>query len=101
MPTRTSLASILAFATLVCAAPAQTDLVGWGLHRFDSRWSDEVYTSVAAGLEHTLARRPNGSLAIMGQNSNSQAIPPLLPAGKEFVEIVGGLRHSASLCNDG
>lgn len=62
------------------SASAQSSLRGWGAQAFDSAWNGESFAAIAAGAEHTLARRSDGSLAAWGNNQYGQCDVPALPA---------------------
>ena len=70
----------LAAALLVSSATAQTRVVGWGGSLFDSGWSSESFTEIAAGHDHTLARRGNGEWVAWGNNGSGQSNLPAPPA---------------------
>ncbi|MEO6708765.1 MAG: hypothetical protein ABIP42_04260, partial [Planctomycetota bacterium] len=82
-------------------ARAQSGIFGWGQRVFDSRWNGEAFAQVAAGSNHTLGLRANGSIAAWGDNLNGECnlLPP--PAGLACLEVRGGDKHSLARLSDG
>ena len=96
----------LAIAGLAClvlpgTARAQSHVVGWGSLVFDSRWNDEPFVEIAAGGNHTVARRSDGSVVAWGSNSWGQCNVPVLPIGLAYVAIAAGGRHTVARRSDG
>ncbi|MHC4302183.1 MAG: hypothetical protein ACYS7Y_33405 [Planctomycetota bacterium] len=50
--------------------------------------------AIAAGEEHSLALRADGSVVGWGWNANGRATPP---AGNDFVAISAGYSHSLAI----
>jgi alpha-tubulin suppressor-like RCC1 family protein len=83
------------FRTLLCAlgaslcgvavAPAQSGIVGWGAHRFDSHWNSETFVGISAGGYDTAAFRSNGTVTAWGKSLYNQCYPPALPSGLAYV----------------
>jgi len=66
------LLSLLACTALSAReALAQTRSIGWGIEVFDSSFSGEHFTTLAAATRHTLAVRGNGTIAAFGFNGSS------------------------------
>ena len=60
------------------------------------------YVEVAAGRDHSLARRSDGSVVAWGDNSNNgQCNVPPLPPGLSYVQIVAGRLSSLARRSDG
>src|SRR5690349_98785 len=86
----TLLALALAHAGITGDAAAQSNIVGWGEQRFDSRWSTEPFAAIRGGGRMTAALRGNGSAVVWGSNSYQQCNVPVLPAGLAYVELAAG-----------
>src|SRR5690349_20810050 len=63
-----TLFAALALAALAVPSLAQSELVGWGLLRFDSSWSQGPYTRVRAAWANSTGVRPDGSAHAWGIN---------------------------------
>ncbi|MEP7361591.1 MAG: hypothetical protein ABI744_08430, partial [Chloroflexota bacterium] len=95
------LASCTALLGAMSEARAQSGIFGWGQRVFDSRWNNESFVQVAAGSNHTLALRGDGSIAAWGDNLNSECNVPAPPAGLSYLEVRGGDKHSLARLSDG
>ena len=82
-------------------AEAQSGIVGWGDLVVNSAWSQEPYVEVAAGYDHSLARRSDGSVVAWGYNNRGQCNVPALPPGLTYVELSAGFGHSLARRSDG
>src|SRR6185295_17688406 len=60
-----------------------------------------AYVKIAAGFEHSLAIRSDGSVVAWGRNDRCQSNVPELGAGVEFVEVAAGLKHTLARRSDG
>src|SRR5262245_24999889 len=80
------------FLSALVGAPARTQehLITWGRMVTDSRLHEEPFIAVAAGREHTVASRGDGTLVAWGDNVAGQSKVPELPAGLTYVEISAG-----------
>src|SRR6188472_907431 len=94
---------IAALACLVLhgTIEAQSYVKGWGSRVFDSRWMVQANVEVAAGGQHTVARRVDGSVVAWGFNDYGQCDVPALSAGLSYVEVAAGAFHSAARRSDG
>src|SRR6185436_6901006 len=103
------LLGVIAALALCCAAlvraqasaMAQSEVVGWGSQVVNSAWNHEAFVAVAAGEEHTVALRSNGSVVAWGGNQFGECNVPDLPAGITYSAIAAGLRHTVALRSDG
>ncbi|HVS08805.1 MAG TPA: hypothetical protein VMS76_02950, partial [Planctomycetota bacterium] len=59
------------------------------------------YVEVAAGGEHTVARRSEGSVVAWGDNTYGQCNVPALPGGLTYVEVAAGWFHTVARRSDG
>ena len=101
--------TLLATATLAVPTATQSGVIGWGETVTNSAWTRDRYQALAAGWEHTLGLRVDGTLVAWGDNRGNEPrtpigqcsdIPPL-PAGLTYIAASGGIRHSAALRSDG
>jgi hypothetical protein len=60
-----------------------------------------VYVDVAAGWEHNVARRSDGSAVAWGRNDYGQCNVPALPSGLTYVEVTASYGFSAAVRSDG
>lgn len=68
---------------------------GWGTMAVDSNAIIRSrFTAIAAGYEHSLAMKSDGSIVAWGQNNYGQATPP---DGNDFLAIAAGEEHSLAL----
>jgi hypothetical protein len=83
------------------ATPIPGELVGWG-------WNDNGQTTVpagndfvdvAAGADHGLAMKTDGSLVAWGRDTEGQVTN--VPAGNDFAAIAAGDFHNLALKSDG
>jgi alpha-tubulin suppressor-like RCC1 family protein len=93
----------IGLALLGVARPgvAQSEIKGWGLRVFDSRWNDEHFVEISAGRSHTVARRSDGSVVAWGDNLQRLCIVPPLPPGLSYIQIAAGGLHTIALRSDG
>jgi alpha-tubulin suppressor-like RCC1 family protein len=63
---------------------------GWGTQVVDSRFHRQSFVRVAAGDAHTLALRPDGTIAAFGDNGDRECDVPPLPAGVTYVDFAAG-----------
>src|SRR6188472_2589098 len=92
----------LACLVLTGTARAQSNVRGWGQTVFDSGWSSETaFVEVAAGENHTVARRSDGSVVAWGDNNYGQCNVPTLPAGLTYIGAAAGAAHTVALRSDG
>ena len=59
------------------------------------------FVEVAAGGQHTVARRSDGSVVAWGDNDYGQCNVPALPAGLTYVEVAAGVAHTVARRSDG
>jgi probable HAF family extracellular repeat protein len=78
------------------AAPIAGSLVGWGAQTNVPAGYD--FVAVAAGYDHSLALRSDGSLAGWGSDYLGATN---VPAGNDFVAIAAGYYYSLALKSDG
>ena len=57
--------------------------------------------AVSAGCEHSLALKSNGQIVAWGDNTYGQLNVPSLPAGRKWIAIGAGERHSVGVANGG
>jgi len=104
-----SLFSALALLSLRTPASAQAGVVGWGEMVTHTAWSTDRYLAIAAGTQHTVAVRTDGTVVAWGDNRGNEPdqasgqcsdIPPL-PRGLSYVQVAAGLKHSVALRSDG
>ncbi|HTF90904.1 MAG TPA: DNA methyltransferase [Planctomycetota bacterium] len=60
-----------------------------------------VYVEIAAGYDHSLAVRSDGSIVAWGANSKGQCNVPALPAGLTYVRVASASWHSLAIRSDG
>jgi hypothetical protein len=60
-----------------------------------------TYVEIAAGQQHFLARRSDGSVVAWGRNDFGQCNVPPLPAGLSYVDVEAGKNHSVARRSDG
>ena len=60
--------------------------------------SGNDFNAIAAGLQHSIALKTDGSIVGWGLNDYNQASPP---DGNDFVAIAAGFEHSIALKRDG
>ncbi len=106
MPSARALrAKLLLLAAVVWAtstsAVCQSRVVGWGAIQFDGDWNSETFVEVAAGQNHTLARRADGAAVAWGSNLSFKSVVPLLPPGGAYIQLSGGVDHTVALHSDG
>jgi len=90
--------SILICTMLISICPADA-IIGWGSQRIDSRdLLSTDFVAIAAGRQHNLALKLDGSIVGWGRDIYGQASPP---AGNDFVAIAAGGLHSLALMSDG
>src|SRR5712671_1559366 len=94
---------VLVFALATAALRAQSTVRAWGLQVFDSAWDNETFVQVAAGSNHTVARRSDGSVVAWGAPGGNV---PALPAGLTYVEVAAGgpsygIGHTVARRSDG
>jgi hypothetical protein len=82
-------------------ATPQTQVARWGENVFDAGWSKEPFEEIAAGWQHTVARRSDGSLAAWGRNYWGQCTVPALPLGLRYVEVAAGGEHTIARRSEG
>ncbi|MHC4418601.1 MAG: RCC1 domain-containing protein, partial [Planctomycetota bacterium] len=74
-------------------------VVGWGNMVADSNdFAGVKFVALAAGEDHSLAIKADGSIVGWGYNIYGQATPP---SGNDFVAISAGGAHSLALKADG
>ena len=61
----------------------------------------KAFVEVAAGGQHTVARRSDGSVVAWGYNDYGQCNVPALPAGLTYVEVAAGSGHTVARRSDG
>ena len=92
------------------AQPEQPDVprdaVAWGLDVFRQNDVPQLppglaYTAVAAGFDHSLGLRSDGSVAGWGANRAGQLDIPALPPGVTFTALAAGVEFSLGLRSDG
>ncbi|MBK7641883.1 MAG: hypothetical protein IPJ19_02360 [Planctomycetes bacterium] len=83
------------------AALAQSGVSGWGVQSFHSEWSHESFVSISAGVNHTVACRSDGTIAIWGFGDHGQSPTPTLPPGVTFTKVAAGGMSNVGLCSDG
>ena len=89
--------SVVFAETNVC--PGLTDagpVVGWGTNRPPP--AGHNFAAIAAGSDHSLALKSDGTIVAWGNNDYGQADPC---DGNDFVAIAAGWRHSLALKSDG
>ena len=73
-------------------------LVCWGSNAYGVLDApDGLFTAVAAGMEHSLAIRLDGSVVCWGNNDEGQCNAP----SGSFVEVAGGGSHSIARRSNG
>jgi hypothetical protein len=77
------------------------NLLGWGTNTLGERSipAGVVAKSIAAGFNHGVALKKNGSVTCWGYNLNGQATAPTGVSGA--LQVAAGYRHSAVLQADG
>ena len=79
---------VLACLLATDLARAQSYLAAWGDFVFDTRLTSQTtFVEVAAGIDHSVARRSDGSVIAWGANELGQCLVPPLPAGVTYVQI--------------
>jgi len=75
-------------------------LKGWGANAAGQTTcpAGNDYVAVAAGEQHSLALRSDGTLVGWGMNTSGQAT---VPPGTNYVAVAAGARHSLGLRSDG
>src|SRR5438105_3727730 len=92
----TSAPAILA----VNATAAPGTVVSWGAYRDVPAAAQSGVTTIAAGGEHTLALKNDGSVLGWGLNDSGQTTVPAA-AQSGVIAIAAGFRHSVALKNNG
>ena len=77
-------------ACLTTGIEAQSSVVGWGAQDFDSAKVLAPYVQLAAGTNHALGLRADGSVQTWGDHSSGQGEAPALPPGLTYVELSAG-----------
>src|SRR5712671_3066411 len=96
------LAVVVVAPMLAAPGTAQSSVRCWGDTVFDSEWNDATdFVEVAAGGQHTVARRSDGSADAWGDNQSGQCTVPALPSGLSYAEVTAGTRHTVARRSDG
>jgi alpha-tubulin suppressor-like RCC1 family protein len=90
--------AVLLFMASIAAA-ANTGLVVWGQQKFDTRDFDQPFTAIAAGYQHTVALKADGTVAAWGGNYSRQCLVPVGLSG--VAAIAAGYEHTVALKADG
>ncbi|MHC5083637.1 MAG: hypothetical protein ACYTET_06825, partial [Planctomycetota bacterium] len=91
-----SFAAIVLCLSVCVTAEADSLITSGDATALESLGSDIV--AIAAGYEHSLALRGDGSVAAWGKNDFGQAESP---AGNDFIAIAAGGNSSLALRSDG
>jgi len=78
-----------------------SEVIAWGDDR-DGQTTPPTgndFTAIAAGGDHSLALKSDGSIVGWGNNDSGQATPP--PAGNNFIAVAAGDDFSLALKSDG
>jgi hypothetical protein len=80
-------------------------VIAWGDDTFHQTEVPEAAQSgvvaVSAGCEHSLALKSNGQIVAWGDNTYGQSTVPSLPAGRKWIAIGAGERHSVGVTSGG
>ncbi len=88
--------------TQLVAEVSVTEVIGWGddgAHQIEPPIGTTNILSVAAGGDHSLALRRDGTILAWGDNSFGQSSPP--PEATNIVGVGAGVNHSVALRADG
>ncbi|MBM4007338.1 MAG: hypothetical protein FJ292_07215, partial [Planctomycetes bacterium] len=91
--------AVAAVAWLAGRAGAEVDVVSWGIQTYDQGDVRERYSQIAAGGDHTVALKSDGTVVAWGSNSSGQRNVPSGLSG--VTQIAAGGDHTVALKNDG
>ncbi|MCE9619559.1 MAG: hypothetical protein K8R92_06595 [Planctomycetes bacterium] len=96
----TGMMSDIAIGAAICSNDID-NLMGWGINTFSERTVPVglVGKQIAAGYNHSIVLKKNGSVQCWGNNANGQTAAQPGIAGA--LQVAAGYRHSAALLADG
>src|SRR5262245_41813327 len=95
------LAGLLALPATTGVVFAQGSVVAWVEHFYGqcnvpAPPPGLFYVEVAAGANHTVARRSDGSVVAWGDNGWGQCNVPALPPSMSYVHVASGFFHAVA-----
>ncbi len=83
-------------------ADSNGQMAAWGLNNYGQcNIPAGTYSAIAAGNQHSVALRTDGTLAAWGANDPGYGQCDNIPTGNDFSAIAGGYDHSLALRSDG